>query len=152
LYYYRARYYDPVLKRFIAEDPIGLGGGINRWAYVGGDPITYIVPTGEVGLFVAGVVVVIGIPFAYNIATSVTNAYLFARNINAANAVQNQQTSNSTNNPNAFDANAAQQAQRQANSSARQLIVEIAPVASLIKPAPGPLSLLPKTPVKVCEP
>ena len=36
LYYYRARYYDPVLKRFIAEDPIGLGGRINRWAYVGG--------------------------------------------------------------------------------------------------------------------
>ena len=27
LYYYRARYYDPVLKRFISEDPIGLAGG-----------------------------------------------------------------------------------------------------------------------------
>jgi RHS repeat-associated protein len=27
LYYYRARYYDPVLKRFISEDPIGLQGG-----------------------------------------------------------------------------------------------------------------------------
>ena len=29
LYYYRARYYDPHLKRFISEDPIGLQGGIN---------------------------------------------------------------------------------------------------------------------------
>ncbi|MFN8917742.1 MAG: RHS repeat-associated core domain-containing protein [Burkholderiales bacterium] len=27
LYYYRARYYDPVLKRFLSEDPIGLAGG-----------------------------------------------------------------------------------------------------------------------------
>ena len=27
LYYYRARYYDPVLKRFVSEDPIGLMGG-----------------------------------------------------------------------------------------------------------------------------
>ncbi len=26
LYYYRARYYSPVLKRFISEDPIGLLG------------------------------------------------------------------------------------------------------------------------------
>jgi RHS repeat-associated protein len=27
LFYYRARYYDPVLKRFVSEDPIGLAGG-----------------------------------------------------------------------------------------------------------------------------
>jgi RHS repeat-associated protein len=34
LYYYRARYYDPVVKRFISEDPIGLSGGINLYRYV----------------------------------------------------------------------------------------------------------------------
>ena len=27
LYYYRARYYSPTLQRFIAQDPIGFGGG-----------------------------------------------------------------------------------------------------------------------------
>jgi RHS repeat-associated protein len=27
LYYYRARYYDPGLKRFISEDPIGIEEG-----------------------------------------------------------------------------------------------------------------------------
>lgn len=37
--YYRARYYDPQLKRFISEDPIGLRGGINFFAYVGNSPI-----------------------------------------------------------------------------------------------------------------
>jgi len=46
LYYYRARYYSPQLDRFIAEDPIGLGGGTNYYAYVGGNPVSAIDPTG----------------------------------------------------------------------------------------------------------
>jgi RHS repeat-associated protein len=39
LYYYRARYYSPSLRRFISEDPIGLAGGINAYAYAGDDPV-----------------------------------------------------------------------------------------------------------------
>jgi len=46
LYYYRARYYDPVLKRFINEDPIGVAGGLNLYAYVRGNPISRIDPLG----------------------------------------------------------------------------------------------------------
>ena len=46
LYYYRARTFDPVLKRFTSEDPIGIDGGINLYSYVGGDPISYTDPTG----------------------------------------------------------------------------------------------------------
>lgn len=46
LYFYRARYYDPVLKRFISEDPIGLRGGINSHAYVEGDPVSRSDPEG----------------------------------------------------------------------------------------------------------
>ena len=46
LYYYRARYYDPVLKRFISEDPIGVAGGINLYAYVGGNPVSRADPSG----------------------------------------------------------------------------------------------------------
>ncbi len=34
LYYYRARYYDPLLGRFVSEDPIGFAGGMNKYAYV----------------------------------------------------------------------------------------------------------------------
>lgn len=46
LYYYRARYYDPQLKRFITEDPIGLAGGINNRTYVGNNPLGSIDPFG----------------------------------------------------------------------------------------------------------
>jgi RHS repeat-associated protein len=46
LLYYRARYYDPVLKRFISSDPIGLAGGMNMYAYVEGDPVRFSDPEG----------------------------------------------------------------------------------------------------------
>jgi RHS repeat-associated protein len=43
---YRARYYDPAIGRFISEDPLGLGGGINRYAYVRNGPINLTDPQG----------------------------------------------------------------------------------------------------------
>ena len=46
LYYYRARYYSPRLKRFVSEDPIGFAGGINMFVYVGNSPINKIDPFG----------------------------------------------------------------------------------------------------------
>ncbi|MBI3825730.1 MAG: RHS repeat protein, partial [Candidatus Rokubacteria bacterium] len=45
-YYYRARYYSPQLHRFIAEDPIGLTGGINLYTYVLNNPRGYRDPLG----------------------------------------------------------------------------------------------------------
>jgi len=39
LYYYRARYYDPTIGRFLKEDPIHFRGGINFYLYVRNDPI-----------------------------------------------------------------------------------------------------------------
>jgi RHS repeat-associated protein len=47
-YYYRARYYNPDLKRFTAEDPIGFGGGdTNFYGYVNNSPATMIDSSGE---------------------------------------------------------------------------------------------------------
>jgi RHS repeat-associated protein len=46
LYYYRARFYDPTLGRFITQDPIGLARGINLYAYVGSDPVNWYDPLG----------------------------------------------------------------------------------------------------------
>jgi RHS repeat-associated protein len=47
LYYYRARYYDPKVGRFISEDPIGFeGDDPNLYAYVEDDPVNWIDPSG----------------------------------------------------------------------------------------------------------
>ncbi len=47
LYYYRARYYSPSFQRFIAQDPIGFGGGSpNIYAYEANAPTVFVDPFG----------------------------------------------------------------------------------------------------------
>jgi RHS repeat-associated protein len=48
LYYYRARYYDPVAGRFLSEDVLKLAGeGTTLYSYVGNSPPNYIDPWGN---------------------------------------------------------------------------------------------------------
>ena len=48
LMYYRARYYDPVIGRFISEDSMGFGAGdVNFYQYAGANPINANDPSGH---------------------------------------------------------------------------------------------------------
>ncbi len=42
-----ARYYDPVLGRFISQDPVSYPNCLDPYAYAGGDPINYYDPDGR---------------------------------------------------------------------------------------------------------
>jgi RHS repeat-associated protein len=54
-YYMRARFYDPIVGRFISEDPIGFDGGdVNLMAYVQNNPVNGSDPWGLLGLITPG--------------------------------------------------------------------------------------------------
>lgn len=46
LYYYRARYYSPRFQRFVSEDPAGIAGGVNFYAYASDSPVDFRDPFG----------------------------------------------------------------------------------------------------------
>jgi RHS repeat-associated protein len=51
LYFYRSRYYDPLVGRFISEDLIGFAAGdTNLYRYVGNSPVNAIDPMGLFGI------------------------------------------------------------------------------------------------------
>lgn len=62
--YYRARYYDAEVGRFISEDPIGFNAGdTNIYRYVGNSPTNFTDPSGEV----AFVPIAVGVVVSYAI-------------------------------------------------------------------------------------
>jgi RHS repeat-associated protein len=46
LSYYRNRYYDQQTGRWTQEDPIGIAGGVNLYAYAGNNPVSFSDPFG----------------------------------------------------------------------------------------------------------
>jgi RHS repeat-associated protein len=61
LYYYRARYYDPMAGRFISRDPISFAGGdVNLYGYVQNNPVSFIDPSG------LEIATAIGLPQGHN--------------------------------------------------------------------------------------
>jgi RHS repeat-associated protein len=65
LYYMRARYYNPEIRRFVNQDillgSVAEGQTLNRYAYVNGNPVLYIDPEGKIAW--VGVLIGIGVWF-----------------------------------------------------------------------------------------
>ena len=46
LYHFRARWYDPETGRWLSNDPIGISGGLNLYAFCSNDPVNFVDPIG----------------------------------------------------------------------------------------------------------
>jgi RHS repeat-associated protein len=56
LYYYRARYYDPRIGRFLQTDPVGYKDDLNLYLYVHDDPTDKTDPTGKCEPFCGAII------------------------------------------------------------------------------------------------
>ncbi|MGO8673790.1 MAG: RHS repeat-associated core domain-containing protein [Capsulimonadaceae bacterium] len=53
--YCSARWYDPSTSRWLSVDPLGFAGGTSVYAYAGGDPVSWVAPSGyDPGLLPTG--------------------------------------------------------------------------------------------------
>jgi len=46
LYYFRARWYEPVTGRWLSNDPIGISGGLNQYVFCNNNPVNFRDPFG----------------------------------------------------------------------------------------------------------
>lgn len=46
LYYFRARWYDPAIGKWISSDPIGVSGGVNQYVFCANNPVNKVDPFG----------------------------------------------------------------------------------------------------------
>ncbi len=86
LTYMQARYYDPVIGRFLQTDPVGYEDQMNLYAYVHNDPVNYTDPTGEIG--VAGFIVGVALDVTVQVAVGIKSGQSFRQSFSNINVAQ----------------------------------------------------------------
>lgn len=66
LYYNNARYYDPLVGRYISSDPAGLEGGRATYGYAASSPLVYTDPSGRIIPLAVAIGMRVGIPLLAN--------------------------------------------------------------------------------------
>ena len=56
-YYNRARYWSPIIGRFMSRDPLGYFDGPNPYTYVRNNPVNFVDPYGTISVFQISVIV-----------------------------------------------------------------------------------------------
>jgi uncharacterized protein RhaS with RHS repeats len=46
LFYFRARWYDPAVGKWLSKDPIGISGGLNQYVAFNNSPVNFVDPSG----------------------------------------------------------------------------------------------------------
>jgi len=54
LYYFRARWYDPITGRWLSKDPIGISGGLNQYVAFNNNPVNERDPFGLATVYING--------------------------------------------------------------------------------------------------
>jgi RHS repeat-associated protein len=68
MYYFRARYYDPVSGRWLSNDPLGIAGGLNQYVFCANNPVNFRDPDGRTPWMLIGAAVGGGLDLAVQLA------------------------------------------------------------------------------------
>ncbi len=92
LYYFRARWYDPVTGRWLSNDPIGISGGLNQYVFCANDPVNFRDPDGQNVIYAIAGLLAVDVGILAQLSVEVQGAFFLDRGAIAAEMRSNAST------------------------------------------------------------